>query len=163
MPVDDDQIARAFTRPVPVTGFVIVFCFPLNVDQSAVESNPLFPADAVGILIVRELDVVEILKSVPEVPVAVVNGPVYPAFVLIVIFPDVVIAAEADCPVGTMSPTDETDPLLLKVVQSVDERVPVADPEATGIFTVIEFVEVEIYHPVPVVDVAIASLERTLL
>ena len=79
MPVDEFQTARAFVSPVPVTGFVIVFC------------------------------------------------------------------------------------LLLNVVQSVADKVPVAEAEATGIFTVIEFVEVEIYHPVPDVEVAIASRERTLV
>ena len=75
------------------------------------------------------------------------------------------MAAEAVCPVGTMRPTDVTVPFPfpLNVDQSVAESVPVAEAEATGIFTVIEFVEVEMYHPVPVVDVAIASLERTLL
>ena len=139
--------------------------FPLNVDQSDADSNPLFTDEAVGMLRVMELEVVEMLKSVPDVPVAVVNAPVYPEFVLIVIFPDVVIAAEADCPVGTTSPTDVTDPLplLLKVVQSAAESVPVAEADATGMLRVMEFVEVEMYHPVPVVDVAIASLERTLL
>ena len=64
-----------------------------------------------------------------------------------------------------MRPTDVTDPLplLLNVVQSAAERVPVAEAEATGIFIVKLFVEVEMYHPVPVVLVATASLERTLL
>ena len=47
------QIARAFVRPVPVTGFVIVFCFPLNVDQSDADSNPLFADEAVGIFNVK--------------------------------------------------------------------------------------------------------------
>src|SRR5271157_735800 len=80
-----------------------------------------------------------------------------------VIFPDVVIAAEALCPVGTTSPTDETLPLPLNVDQSAAERVPVADALADGILIVRLLVEVETYQVDPVVEVAIERRERTLL
>ena len=46
MPVDEFQTARAFVSPVPVTGFVIVFCLLLNVVQSVEERVPVADPEA---------------------------------------------------------------------------------------------------------------------
>jgi hypothetical protein len=66
-PAEPIFIPSAAWTPVPN---VIAFCFPLKVDQSALDNAPRFAAEAVGKLNVCVLVAEDIAKSVPAVPTA---------------------------------------------------------------------------------------------
>lgn len=108
--INHKSVAATVKSAVLVTG-ADTDCLLLNVDQSVELSAPRLLADAVGTFSVMTGVVVPVatvdVRSVPEVP-------------------KVSAATEVTVP----------DPLLLKVVQSVLDKYPLAEVVATGMLNV---------------------------
>lgn len=108
--ISHSSVAATVKSAVLVTG-ADTDCLLLNVDQSVELSAPRLVADAVGTF--------SVMTGV-VVPLATVDDRSVP------VVPKVSAATEVTVP----------DPLLLKVVQSVLDRYPLADDVATGILNV---------------------------